>query len=351
MIIRKVEPDEKQAFNRTIKHPLQSWQWGEFKQSTGMKPIRIAEFESGKLIQGYQILLRKVPQTNYYVGHSLKTPLPTKKLISALRDLAREENIIHIKLEPDYIVRRWPNRKGKIKTDQVKENSVDLEKFDLTPARRDLFASHSFVIDLTDNADDLMMNMHRKTRYNVRLAKKKGVEIVEESSKNGLKIFNDLLQVTLERQDFYLHSPEYFRKLWQHLSPDNIARILLAKYQGETLAAWLIFKWKDRIFYPYGASSSKHRDVMASNLICWETILRGKRWGCKEFDMWGSPGPDVDKDDPWYGFYRFKRGYGGDLVEFVGSWDLVNNSMLYEGVQFANKVRWAFLNLKQKLPF
>lgn len=351
MIIRKVESNEKEAFNKAVNHPLQSWQWGEFKKATGMKAIRLGRFKEGELIQGYQALLRGIPKTPYSVAHILKGPLPDQHLVSALKELAEEENIIHIKLEPDHIVRRWPNKKGKIKKDQVKEKKVNLEKLDLKPARRDLFASYSFVVDLTQDKDELMMNMHRKTRYNVRLARKKGVKVVEESTKKGLKIFNDLLQKTLKRQDFYMHSADYFQKMWQYLALDNITNILLAKYQGEILAAWMILKWKDRIFYPYGASSSKHRQVMASNLICWETILKGKEWDCQTFDMWGSLGPEPDKNDPWYGFHRFKRGYGGHLVEFAGSWDLVNNSLLYEGVQMANKVRWALLRLKQKLPF
>lgn len=316
-----------------------------------MEAIRLGRFKDGELIQADQVLLRRIPNTPYSVGQVTRGRLPDEEFISALKELAVEKKIIHIKLEPEYIVRRWPNKKGKIKKKQVEKNLINLEKLDLKPAQHTLFAKHTFSIDLTESEEDLMMNMHRKTRYNTRLAEKKGVKILEESTKKGLDLFNNLLQKTLKRQEFYMHSPAYFEKLWRHLSADNISRILLARYKNEVLSAWMIFKWKDKIYYPYGASSSKHREVMASNLICWETIRKGKEWGCKSFDMMGALGPEADKNDPWYGFHRFKRGYGGDLIEFAGSWDLINSPLLYQGVQAANKIRWAYLNLKQKLPF
>jgi lipid II:glycine glycyltransferase (peptidoglycan interpeptide bridge formation enzyme) len=100
------------------------------------------------------------------------------------------------------------------------------------------------------------------------------------------------------------------------------------------------------LYYPYGASSSQHRDVMSSNLMMWDVIMYGKKMGLKTFDMWGSLGPNPDTKDPWYGFHRFKQGYGPELVEFVGSYDLVINPILYQGYKIADKLRWLFLRLR-----
>jgi lipid II:glycine glycyltransferase (peptidoglycan interpeptide bridge formation enzyme) len=350
-MIRKVLEKEKDAFNQAVDHPIQTWEWGEFKEKTGMKAIRLASFKQGKIVKGYQVLLRSLPKIPFQAGHLLKSSFPDKNLVDALKELSQEENLVFLKLEPDYIVRKWENKKGKIDK-LIKEERIDLEKLGLQPARRELFDPHSFVMDLNQTGEELLANMHSKTRYNIRLAEKKGVTVEEKSDTEGLEIFIQLFQETLKRQNFYMHSPQYFRQLWQTLQPTGIPHILLAKYQEKILNAWMIFVWKNRLFYPYGASSNQYRELMASNLICWETIKFGQAKGCQFFDMWGAgQGPDPDPQHPWYGFYRFKLGYGGDLVRFAGSWDLVANPWLYEGVQAANKLRWKLLRLKAKLSF
>jgi lipid II:glycine glycyltransferase (peptidoglycan interpeptide bridge formation enzyme) len=351
MIIRKIKPEEKDQYNKVVNHPLQSWQWGEFKRKTGMDVIRLGHFEEGELVSAYQILTRNIPKTSYRVGQLLKSQLPDEETISALKDVCEKEDIVYILIEPEHIVRRWENKKGTIKKPPEVDKELDLTQIGLQEAEKKLFATYSFVLDLNPSEKELMADMHRKTRYNVRLAEKKGVQVYQQNDQKGLDILIDLLNKTMKRQGFYMHDENYFRQLWQVLEPANMVHILLAEYENEILAAWMLLTYKNRIFYPYGASSSKHRDVMASNLICWEAIKLGKKLGCIQFDMWGSLGPKPDKSDDWYGFHRFKRGYGGDLVEFVGSWDLVYNPFLYQGVQIANKLRWKYLNLKSKLPF
>jgi lipid II:glycine glycyltransferase (peptidoglycan interpeptide bridge formation enzyme) len=121
------------------------------------------------------------------------------------------------------------------------------------------------------------------------------------------------------------------------------AHLLTAGYQGKTLATWILFVYKDTLYYPYGASSNEHRETMASNLMMWETIKFGKKLGLKKFDMWGALGPNPDPKDSWFGFHRFKLGYGGELVEFIGSYDLVINPILYQAYKITDKLRWIFL--------
>jgi len=350
MIIRKILPQEKEIYNSVVNHPLQSWEWGEFKEKTGMRAVRLGVFEKGKITAGFQILFRPILKLSYSVGHLLKSPLPSEQLITALRELADEEKAIFIKLEPDYVVRRWSNLKGKVQKPAVEDKKVDLTKIGLGAAKKTFFASYSFSLDLTKTEEELLANMASKTRYNIRLAQRNGVVVEEKSDKEGLEIFIDLLQETLKRQKFFLHSPGYFEKMWDVLAPAGISHILLAKHKDEILNAWMLFTWKYRIFYPYGSSSSKNRNLMGSNLICWEAIRFGKKLGCKSYDMWGSLGPDADPKNPWFGFHKFKLGYGGDLVKFVGSWDLVLNRPLYRAAHFANSIRWGLLRLRRKLP-
>jgi len=125
------------------------------------------------------------------------------------------------------------------------------------------------------------------------------------------------------------------------------AHLLTAKYKNKILTAWILFVFKDTLYYPYGASSSENREVMSSNLMMWEAIRFGKNLGLKKFDMWGALGPNPDKKDPWYGFHSFKEKYGPEHLEYIGSYDLVINPILYQLYKVADKLRWIMLRLKK----
>jgi len=126
-------------------------------------------------------------------------------------------------------------------------------------------------------------------------------------------------------------------------------RVFTAVYEEKVLVSWIMFVFNGVLYYPYGASRSIHRDVMASNLMMWEMIRFGKQQGCKSFDMWGSLGPEPNEKDPWFGFHRFKKGFGGELVEFLGTYDLVTNPPLYPIYRIVEDLRWKALRLKARL--
>ena len=190
-----------------------------------------------------------------------------------------------------------------------------------------------------------MKNMHQKTRYNLRLAEKRGVEIIEDSSEVGFEDYWKLMEETTKRQGFFAHGKEYHCKMWQTMTESGMGHLFKAVYEGKTLTAWMVFILNDTIYYPYGASSNENREVMASNLMMWEVIRYGKKQGCRLFDMWGSLGPTPDIKDPWYGFHKFKQGYGAELVEFLGSFDLVVKPTLYKLYGLTDRLRWVGLKL------
>jgi lipid II:glycine glycyltransferase (peptidoglycan interpeptide bridge formation enzyme) len=212
-----------------------------------------------------------------------------------------------------------------------------------------LFTKYTFQLDIDKSEDELLKKMHQKTRYNLRLAEKRGVEIIEDNSEQGFEEYWKLMEETTKRQGFFAHGKGYHRKMWQKMTDAGRGHLFKAVYQGKTLTTWMIFVLNDILYYPYGASSNENREVMASNLMMWEVIRYGKKQGCKLFDMWGSLGPDPDVRDPWYGFHKFKQGYGAELVEFLGSYDLVVNPGLYKLYGLTDKVRWIGLKLLAKL--
>ncbi|NMA29760.1 MAG: peptidoglycan bridge formation glycyltransferase FemA/FemB family protein, partial [Candidatus Pacebacteria bacterium] len=213
---------------------------------------------------------------------------------------------------------------------------------------RSLFTRFTFYLDLNLSEEELLAKMTSKTRYNTRLAMKKGVKVFEDSSEQGLEDYLKILEETTKRQAFYAHSPEYFRQMWQIFKGSNIMHILKASYENQILVVWVLFVFNNVLYYPYGASSSKHRELMASNLMMWEAIRFGQKQKCQSFDMWGALGPNPDPKDPWFGFHRFKRSYGGQLIEHIGTYDLVYNYPIYKIYNLAENWRWKFLRFKKK---
>ncbi|MBI4089231.1 MAG: peptidoglycan bridge formation glycyltransferase FemA/FemB family protein [Candidatus Levybacteria bacterium] len=338
--------------NYLANHPLQSNEWGKFREKTGVKVIKV---------NGMQMTIHKIPHTPWTIGYIPKGHLPNKETILNLRSIGKEEKCIFIQLEPNAI--RNENLKLKI------------ENLDLRPSFHPLFTKYTFILDLTKSEDELLKAMHPKTRYNIKVALKHGVKIIEDNSDEAFETYLELTKETTKRQNFYAHTPKYHRLMWKTLRIQNSesriqnldknklsAHLFLAKYvsqsnselsimnsklQEHTLAAWIVFVYKNTLYYPYGASSAKYRETMASNLMMWEAIKFGKKLGLKKFDMWGALSFNPDKNDPWYGFHRFKEGYGPVLTELIGSFDLVINPLLYEIYKILDKSRWTFLKLKK----
>lgn len=334
MPIREILTKEKEKYNQAVDHVVQSWEWGEFRQKTGTDVIRLGRFDGNKLKQGFQLTFHPLPFGGYTVGYLPKGSLPDKPLLSALRKIGQEKKTIFIKLEPNVV---------------VGDTKVEIPDPGLVSSSQPLFTKHNFLIDLTQSEKELLENMKSKTRYNLRLAQRKGVKVEEKSDQESFETYLELYFATCQRQGYFGHNREYHRLVWETLRPAGMARLLIASYKKEPLVAWMLLKFKDTFYYPYGGSSAKHRNLMASNLVCWEAIKLGKKLGCKTLDLWGALGPEVDQSHPWYGWHRFKAGYGGKTVEYLGSFDLVLQPQIYSFFNLANQIRWKYLRVKSSL--
>jgi lipid II:glycine glycyltransferase (peptidoglycan interpeptide bridge formation enzyme) len=127
-----------------------------------------------------------------------------------------------------------------------------------------------------------------------------------------------------------------------------MAHILIGYYEKEPLTAWMLLNFHDTLYYPYGGSRLQNRNVQTSNLVAWEAIQLGKRLNCSVFDMWGAMGTNPDTSDPWFGFHRFKSGYGPQHVEYLGTFDLIINPPMYQIYQKLDKLRSKWLSLKAR---
>lgn len=354
MTIQTIEETQKNNYNEVVTHPLQAYEWGEFRKQTGIKVIRKGVFEQDKIVNGFQLTIHPIPKTPWTIGYIPKGTLPTQEIVDELMRIGKEERCIFIQLEPNIEIET---------SDAASFYELQKKNTNLKPSAHPLFTKNTFILDLTKSEDELLKNMHPKTRYNIKVAKRHNVEIKIEEGNQAFQEYLALMKETTIRQKFYAHTPTYHTKMWETLKTDKktqkgnnnlSANLLIATYQPPdtdiqpvTLASWILFTFHKTLYYPYGASSNLYRNVMASNLIMWEAILFGKKLGMESFDMWGSLGENPDPNDTWYGFHRLKSGYGPRLAEFLGSYDLIINPGLYTGYKLADKLRWFMLKLKK----
>src|SRR3989344_1969911 len=229
----------------------------------------------------------------------------------------KENHCILIQLEPN--------------VEKISNLKFQISNLGMVPAAHPLFTKYTFILDLTKSEDELLKVMHPKTRYNIKVALKHGVEVIEYDSDEAFKAYLKLTEETTRRQKFYAHTQDYHKKMWEILKSENGKSMINDKWKMENfnrLTAYLLL--------------AKYRKTKNK-----KTITFGKKLGLAKFDMWGALGSDPDPKDPWYGFNKFKQGYGGKPVEFVGSYDLVINPVLYNLYKVANKIRWAILKFKK----
>lgn len=294
-------------------HPLQTSFWAEFRRKWGNE---VLETKYGILT------LHKLPFVNYKLAIFEKGPVPTHEMLTDLKQIGKEKNIIFIRMEPNVV-----------KSDKL----IDLVKSEGTVPGRRLFTPTTFWIDLTPSEDALLKSFTSKTRYNIRVAERHGVTIKEDNSEKAFNRYLELTTETVSRQGFYAHSRKYHKLMWEILRKAGIARLMTATYEKQIITTWILFAWKDFLYYPYGASTEAHKNVMANNLMMWEAIKFGKKLKLKTFDLWGR--------EEGKGFTKFKEGYNPKVIEFLGTWDLIINKPLYYIYRVGEWLRWPTLKL------
>lgn len=312
-------------------HLTQSELWGEFKSKFGTQAIRVGDIQFTK---------HKIPFIPYYVGYAPRVNFSIQKFSwKELKSVAKREKIILIRFDVPNITSDEA-KKGKI-VSLLKEVKAHCKK-----SSKSTFAPWNVLLDISKPDEELIASFSQKTRYNIRLASRKGAVVKEESDNKGFETFYKLLEQTSKRQKYFIHPKKYYKDLFEIYSKKDMAHILICRYKNEPLVAWMLFNYQKTLYYPYGGSSDEHRNVMGSNLIAWEAIRLGKALNCEIFDMWGATN---DKNDPWWGFTRFKIGYGGELVHYIDSYDFVINKPLNLIFNTSYTFFWKIIGLLRKI--
>lgn len=328
---RIIEEAEKSRFDAFMaRHPkghvLQTWGWGELKSRTGWKPWRLVLEKDGEIVAGISILERKLPVIGTPIFYSSRGPVldwRDKELFDALlaevKKLAKKRGAIFLKVDPDVS----SSAQGLVEYLKARGfRSAESGK-----GFEGVQPKYVFRLDISPDEETLMAQMHQKTRYNVKLAQKKGVRI-RIGTKADLPEFYRVLKETTERDRFLVRSYSYFEDMYDTLHPAGMAELFIAEYEGQVISGTLALIIGEKAWYLYGASSNSHRNVMPNYLIQWEMIRWAKSKGCTLYDFRGVPG-HLTEDNPLYGLYRFKKGFNGEYTEFIGEWDLVYRPFIY----------------------
>ena len=257
---------------------LQSDEWLDFQKSLGRKTWQI---------DGINIIKHELPiKKNYLYSPRCSADAFQESFIAKIKEIAKQENAIFFKIEPASASLR---------------RGETLEKFEFKKSRN-LQPKKTLILDISKSEQELLNQMHYKTRYNIQLAQRKGIktQISKLKSQNFNNFWKLMLQTT-KRDKFHSHPKEYYKKLLEMPG----AEMFLAEYKNKIIVANIVVFWNRQTIYLHGASDYEYRNLMAPHLLQWEQIKQAKKRGCTEYDFWG-----ID-EHKWPGVTRFKKGFGG----------------------------------------
>ena len=269
--------------------------------------------------------------------------LDNKEILTDLRDganlLAEKYKAFALRMEPD--VEKDDKKFREIVTElgfKIKDDSKDF-KDEIQPR-------FVFQLDLKGkDKDTIFKEFHQKTRYNIRLSTKKGVEI-REGTKEDLKVFHKIMVETGKRDNFLIRSLSYFEKMYDELAPNHM-KLLMAYHDGEAISGIIPIMYGNKTWYLYGASSNTKRNLMPNYLLQWTMIQEAIDKGHDMYDFRGVSGV-VDENHPQYGLYRFKKGFNARFVEFIGEVYIPYKPLKYKLYKFAEKTFRTLRGIKKK---
>jgi len=213
-----------------------------------------------------------------------------------------------------------------------------------TPEEHTIQPRRTIIVDLTQDEDQLLAAMKQKTRYNIRLAERHGVKVCPSANLEG---FYRMMQTTAQRDGFALHSADYYRRAYAIFEPQGRAVLLEAVLDQKPLAYLMACFQHERAWYFYGASDDENRNLMPTYLLQWEAMRWAKANGAKTYDLWGIPDEDEavleeqfsSRSDGLWGVYRFKRGFGGQVMRSAPAFIRVYNPLLYRAYKIMQSRR------------
>ena len=323
-------------------HIMQSDLWAKLKNNWQHEVITATD-DKGEITGAMSVLINKLPVLPFSMMYSPRGPVcdvhdleTLKKLTDGVRALAKKHKAYVLKIDPD--VESSDTEFAEI----MRELGYKLK--DAGKNFEGIQPKYVFRLDVKDKTEDEVFAIfHTKTRYNIRVAVKNGVE-TRLGKREDLKEFHAIMLETGLRDEFVIRSLEYFERMYDVMAPKNL-RLYCAYHEGKMIAGTIALYYGDKVWYLYGASSNASRNVMPNYLLQWEMIKWAVEEKCAIYDFRGVSG-DISEDNPLYGLYRFKKGFNGKFTEFVGEFELEFNPLL---AKLIDKGTHIFIELRRRL--
>lgn len=334
-------------------HFLQTSHWAEIKKEAGWNPFflcwvrnaerwemvvwneKLTQVDAAALVLERSFISKKyIPSIR--IQYTPKGPLldwENKYLVTqVLQDLVefcRKRKSVFIKIDPDLIIESDP-KKDSLRTDLLNSDYANLLRENgWLFSNEQIQFRNTFRLNLTGDSGDLLSRMKQKTRYNIRLAGRRGVK-VRKGTIDDLDILYQMYMETSIRDGFSIREPDYYYMVWKKFIDANMARILIAEFNHEAIAAVLLIQFAKKTWFVYGMSTNHHREKMPNYLLQWEAINSAKENHCQWYDFWGAPN-ELEEKDPLWGVLQFKEGFAGEFTRTIGAWDWPVNKLMYAG--------------------
>lgn len=316
-------------------HYAQGPEWANIKDDWKNEIILVRD-EKGKIKASLSLLIRKLPYINWSLMYAPRGPVcdigdeeSFKELIKKADELAKEHKAFMLKMDPDILATNEEFKKMAKKSGFKVEGKIKNVNTLLQPR-------FVFRLDLKGKTEDeVFASFHSKTRYNIRLAGKKGVTL-REGTREDLEQFQSILETTGERDGFYIRKKEYFEKIYDSFDKEHL-KLVFADYEGKPIACVLNIFYGNKEWYLYGGSLNKHRNLMSTYLLQWEMIKEAIKRGMDCYDFRGVCATDETHYNE--GLYRFKKGFNADFVEFMDMHKIYNKPVYFLFEKCAYKLR------------
>lgn len=320
-------------------HILQTWEWAEAKKQNGWNPLFFAWNNSENDLDALALILRRQISffgMNFSILYCPKGPVfdytnlsIAEQIFDDLENYCRKSNAIFLKSDPDILLGLGiPGDEDEVPNPTGKSFVEMLEKRDWKFSQDQIQFRNTVLIDISQNEEALMAAMKQKTRYNIRLADRKGVKI-RQGGTNDLPLLYQMYAETAVRDSFVIRHEDYYLTTWQNFLDADMAKILVAEVDEQPVAALILFHFNDIARYMFGMSTELYREMMPNHLLQWEAIRLSKQLSCHTYDLWGAPDVFDDSDSMW-GVFRFKQGFNGLTVRHIGAWDFSPRPILYK---------------------
>jgi lipid II:glycine glycyltransferase (peptidoglycan interpeptide bridge formation enzyme) len=330
----RLEPvDDAQRWDQLVQSfahasPLQSWAWGDLKAAHGWQPARFQWQVDGELAGAILVLRRRLSAglSLHYAprGPLLRAPGVERlaPLLRALRGTLDRGSVV-LKVDPEW---------------QVDEGWTEavLRAAGLRPSPHEVQHRSTYLVDISGSDDEALNRLKPVTRYNIRYGARHGVTVHSGTDAPTFAQFFALLTETAQRNNFRVRAEAYYRDLLAAFARRDQAQVFIAERAGTALSAILTVVYGSGLYYLFGGSNLRDKELKPNYLLHWEAIRYARGRGCTRYDMWGIP-LDPQPGHPGYGYYVFKTKFNGQARRFVGMWDYPLRPGLYQGFCLAER--------------